>query len=165
MKTGVSILAVLFAFSLVSSITARADQHDRSEQHARPDRHARPEQHWQDRDIRHFNEHDVHHWAGGHWYHGNHDGRLGWWWVVGAAIDSALWYSYAAPVYPYPDPYAPTTVIVPPQPATMVQQAPQAYQPSQTSVWYFCRSSGKYYPYTAACPEGWQTVPATPPAP
>lgn len=64
MKTRASILAVLFAFSLVSSITARADQHDRSEQHARSDRHARPDQHWQDRDIRHFNEHDVHHWAG-----------------------------------------------------------------------------------------------------
>ena len=27
-------------------------------------------------------------------------------------------------------------------------------------TWYYCHSSGQYYPYTNACPEGWQAVPA-----
>jgi hypothetical protein len=149
MKAKTSI-AVLSAFIFVAPLTATAAQHFRSEQH------------WHG-NIHNFHQGDIHHWAGGHWYHGGHDGRLGWWWVVGAAVDSALWYSYPVPVYPYPDPYAPT-VVVSPQPAPMVQQAPQMYQPTTPSVWYFCQSSGKYYPYTSSCPEGWQTVPATPPS-
>jgi len=51
---------------------------------------------------------DVDRWHGGRWFHGEHLRRLGWWWLVG---DS--WYFYAAPVYPYPDPYAPPTVAAP----------------------------------------------------
>ena len=45
--------------------------------------------------------------------------------------------SYAEPAYPS---------YTPPQPAA--------------NVWYYCQSSGAYYPYTRACPEGWQAVPA-----
>lgn len=120
--------------------------------------------HWHSKDIRHFQDRDIHRWATGHWYHGNHAGRLGWWWVVGPAVATALWYSYPAPVYPYPDPYVPAPVVVVPAPTQMIQQAPLLAQPAAPSVWYFCQSSGKYYPYTAACPEGWKTVPATPPS-
>jgi hypothetical protein len=120
--------------------------------------------HWRDRDIGRFHDRDAHHWAEGHWYHGDHDGRLGWWWVVGA-LDAALWYSYAAPVYPYPDPYTPTTTVVVEPAATMVTTPPPppAAAPAATSVWYFCKSSNTYYPYVASCPEGWKQVPATPP--
>ncbi|NHC05282.1 hypothetical protein [Azonexus fungiphilus] len=30
--------------------------------------------------------------------------------------------------------------------------------PPPRGNWYYCRSSGQYYPYTNACPEGWQAV-------
>lgn len=123
---------------------------------------AMAESHWRGGgDIRHFHETDVHHWATGHWYNGPHDGRLGWWWVVGAAVDSALWYSYAAPVYPYPDPYAPATVVIEQAP---VVAAPIVQAPVAPNSWYFCRASNQYYPYVASCPGGWIQVPATPPA-
>lgn len=46
--------------------------------------------------------------------------------------------------------------VEPPYPAPTNYGAP----PVATNVWYFCPSSGMYYPYTKACPEGWQTVPA-----
>jgi hypothetical protein len=115
------------------------------------------EKHWRG-DIGHFHERDGHHWAGGHWYHGPHDGRLGWWWVVGVAVGSALWYPYAAPVYPYPDPYVPPALIVAPAPAP----SPQMMAPAPTPVWYYCTSRKNYYPYVSDCPEGWKTVPAAP---
>lgn len=39
---------------------------------------------------------------------------------------------------------------------------PPAYiaSPPPPGNWYYCRSSGQYYPYTNACPEGWMAVPA-----
>ncbi len=40
-------------------------------------------------------------------------------------------------------------------PSPVVYTAPP---PPVTGNWYFCRSSGQYYPYTQACPEGWQAV-------
>lgn len=51
-------------------------------------------------------------WDEGRWWRGPHEGRFGWWWVVGDG-----WYSYSAPVYPYPYPY-PAPVYVEPAPAT-----------------------------------------------
>jgi hypothetical protein len=51
-------------------------------------------------------------WRGGHWRHGNHDGRYGWWWVVGG-----IWYFYPTPIYPYPAPKAPAAPPAPPAPA------------------------------------------------
>jgi hypothetical protein len=136
---------------------------------------AMAEPHWHDRDIRHFHEHDAHHWATGHWYRGVHDGRLAWWWVVGGALETAIWYPYVAPVYPYPDPYAPSTTVVVEQAPAVVepayQPAPQGVlpppaptaAPTTPSVWYLCKSSNTYYPYVASCPEGWTQVPASPP--
>lgn len=38
-----------------------------------------------------------------------------------------------------------------------------AAQPSASATWYYCESSKTYYPYVSQCPEGWRTVPATPP--
>src|SRR5690348_7675736 len=64
---------------------------------------------WHDRDIRRFHDHDIERWRAGRWYHGRHDSRLGWWWVVGG-----VWYFYPQPVYPYPDPYRPPVVAGPP---------------------------------------------------
>jgi hypothetical protein len=127
-----------------------------------------PERVWRG-DIRSFERHDVHRWRSGAWRHGSHAGRFGWWWVAGG-----VWYFYPQPVYPYPDPYRPPTVIVETSPAppvvvqmpAQVQPAPQlpsvAPQPA-AQFWYYCEAQQGYYPYVAACPTGWKTVPVTPP--
>lgn len=110
------------------------------------------DRHWRG-DIHHFDDHDIHVWRGGYWHHGHHDGRYGWWWIVGG-----IWYFYTDPVYPYPDPYRPPVVVVQPQPSA----PPPAAAPA-TQVWYYCPSAKGYYPYVSVCPGGWKAVPATPP--
>jgi hypothetical protein len=76
--------------------------------------------------IDHFHEHDIVVWRGGRWFHGWHGNRLGWWWIVGGA-----WYWYPAPVYPYPNPYAPPVVVQVPAP-------PPAQPQALPSTWYYC---------------------------
>lgn len=90
-------------------------------------------------DIHHFRDQDFNRWRGGHWFHGPHDGRNGWWWQVGGT-----WYFYPAPVYPYPDPYVPPVVDAPP--------------PAQS--WYYCNNPPGYYPYVPQCSVPWQPMPA-----
>ena len=51
------------------------------------------------------------------------------------------WYGYQAPVYPYPDPYVPSTAVTP-----------------SAGYWYYCASANAYYTYVTQCPEGWQQV-------
>lgn len=97
-------------------------------------------------DIRHFHERDLHRWRDGHWHHGRHAGRLGWWWVVGPA-----WYFYPARIATYPDPYLPPVEVAPP---------PAAIGPPQ--YWYYCANPPGYYPYVAQCRSRWKRVPATP---
>lgn len=109
-------------------------------------------------DIRHFERHDLPRWRGGAWRHARHDGRLGWWWVVGG-----LWYFYPQPVYPYPDPYMPPVVVTQSEPVESTPDIVVAPAAASQS-WYYCESTQGYYPYTASCPEGWKAVPATPPA-
>jgi hypothetical protein len=101
--------------------------------------------------IERFHEHDIGLWRGGHWVHGDHGGRFGWWWVVDGG-----WYWYPTPIYPYPDPYTPPVVIQTPAPQAAAPQAPS---------WYYCAQPQGYYPYVTECPSGWQTVPATPQLP
>ncbi len=112
-------------------------------------------------DIRHFESHDAVRWRQGYWHHGHHEGRLGWWWVIGG-----LWYFYPQPVYPYPDPYQPPVVVIqqsaPVAPAPAPAPAPSVAAPQ---VWYYCEASSSYYPYVPTCPGGWKVVPATPPTP
>lgn len=98
-------------------------------------------------DIRRFREHDIGVWHGGHWFHGPHGGRRGWWWTVGG-----IWYFYPAPVYPYPDPYLPPLAEGPP--------------PASADSWYYCNDPPGYYPYVAECRTQWQPVsPNAPPPP
>jgi hypothetical protein len=118
-------------------------------------------------DIRYFHVHDQGLWRRGHWWHGWHGGAVGWWWLAGGA-----WYAFNRPVYPYPDPYIPSTVIIEqpaPQPAPVVVAAPApppAPQPVvQAPTWYYCKTAKAYYPYVSVCAEGWTAVPATPPPP
>jgi hypothetical protein len=45
-------------------------------------------------------------------------------------------------------------------PAPVYSAPPQPMPSADYGTWYYCGSSGQYYPYTNACPEGWQAVPA-----
>lgn len=104
------------------------------------------------RDFHHFNDHDRAIWRGGRWVHDWHDGRYGWWWLVGG-----FWYFYPEPIYPYPT-YVPPAVVVQ-QPPPM----PSGLPPTQS--WYYCDNPQGYYPYVASCNGPWREVPATPPNP
>ena len=115
---------VAFAVALALATGASADGHH-------DDRHRPPSVHredhrgvvWGHGDIRHFHDFDDHAWRGGHWVHDWHDNHFGWWWIVGGA-----WVFFNAPIYPYPDPYVPSTVIVqqapPPAPAAPPSTGP-----------------------------------------
>jgi len=103
---------------------------------------------WGHGDIRYFHDRDFYAWHGGYWHHAWYGGRFGWWWVV-----SGVWFFYPVPVYPYPDPYVPSSFVAPPPP----DDAPP---PVTDQFWYFCPASNAYYPYVPACPTGWQQVPA-----
>jgi hypothetical protein len=114
---------------------------------------------WADREdfrwrghIERFHEYDWDLWRGGHWRHEFHDGRWGWWWIVGPT-----WYFYPAAVYPYPNPYEPPVAVI-------VQPKPQQAEPPPPAPqnWYYCESPKGYFPYVPACPGGWRAVPATP---
>lgn len=119
------VMSMVLAAALTASTLAPALAQHRGRDHG-----------WHDRDIHHFRDHDFARWRGGHWFHGRHDGRLGWWWTVGPD-----WYYYPRAIYPYPNPYVPP------------------YAAPGASAWYFCPPLNNYYPYVAACPVPWQVVP------
>jgi hypothetical protein len=133
--------ARIFAFALVGATvalgaigSAKADEwhdhnHDRREAH---------EPRWHGRDLDR--------WRRGHWWHGPHGNREGWWWIVGDA-----WYFYPRPVYPYPDLYTPPVVQAPSPP------------PGAPPVYYWCDNPRGYYPAVPACVTPWRAVPAAPP--
>lgn len=127
-----------------------------------PPAHAQERWRWGG-DIHRFHEADWDHWRGGHWFHGPHGGRPGWWWVVGG-----LWYFYPAPIYPYPDPYvppqlvggAPPAVVAVAPPPAAPGAPPAAAAPPAPSLYYYCDNPPGYYPYVTQCPTPWRTVPA-----
>lgn len=119
------------------------------------------------------------HWGEGHWIHDRHEGRLGWWWVIGSD-----WHFYAhpvaqpqmviiqqpAPVFVQPQPPA-RVVVVPaapaPVPAPVVVAAPPPPAPAVTPTMYYCKATETYYPETMSCPNNaWTPITAgQPPAP
>lgn len=98
---------------------------------------------------------------GGNGYHGG-DGVSPWAGlaVFGALAGLAIVAESSRPVYVDPynaEPaYAPQRFYIEGQPEAGVTPA------SPAGAWYYCVSSAMYYPYTKACPEGWQAVPAHP---
>jgi len=98
----------------------------------------------------------------GYEHHGYHGGGSGWAGlaIFGALAGMAIMSEQSRPVYV--DPYYAGPVYQP-QPV-YVEQPPESASPvpPPASTWYYCGSSGMYFPYTKACPEGWQAVPARP---
>jgi hypothetical protein len=149
-----SLIATLVAAALILPALAppsAAQGRDERERHGERERHDEREHGdhrrdgWHGDEIHRFQEHDMERWRGGEWRHGEHDGRVGWWWNVGPS-----WYLYNQPVYPYPDPYQPPVVAGP----------AAAPPPPGGQYWYYCRSPAGYYPYVPQCAGPWETVPA-----
>jgi hypothetical protein len=69
--------------------------------------------------------------------------------IIGAIAGLAIMAEHSRPVYVESPTYAAPPVYAVPAPAA-------------SENWYYCQSSATYYPYTNACPEGWQVVPARP---
>jgi hypothetical protein len=136
---------VLIALILALAIESGAALAERRPSRAPPQWHG---------DIERFHEHDWRIWRYGRWAHTRHDGRLGWWWVVGSS-----WYIYPAPEYPYPSPWYPAPSIVVP-PIRSIDPPPPP-----TQYWYYCDASRSFYPYVPNCPNGWRQVPAVPSSP
>ena len=91
-------------------------------------------------DLPRFRLHDAPPWRSGRWHHGWHDGRVGWWWIVGS-----LWTLYPERIHPDPEPYPP---------AVVVEVAPDG------QYWYYCPSPAGYYPEVPVCDFPWEPVPA-----
>lgn len=99
-----------------------------------------------------FHRYDLDAWRGGYWHRGWYNDRWGWWWIVGG-----IWYYYPTPIYPYPNPYVPGSVVV------INNQSDTPAPPSQAPAqfWYYCSSPQGYYPYVPECSSGWRKVAAT----
>jgi len=67
---------------------------------------------------------------------------------------------YYSPYY-YPPYYSPV-VIERPAPPVYIEQSPPAETKPQTDFWFYCQSSGGYYPDVKECPGGWLKVPPRP---
>jgi hypothetical protein len=78
---------------------------------------------------------------------------------------SGVPYYYANDIYYVQQPTGYEVVDAPPAQPAAAPPAPGAgATPAPASgTWYFCQSANGYYPYVAQCPEGWKSVPATPP--
>lgn len=96
-------------------------------------------------------------------YHGPHYRPHRHWardaWIPGVILGGALLYSATRPVVVAP----PAPVLVqPPGPVTYIERDPPAAAPAPAAWWYWCPEARGYYPHVAACPGGWQRVPAQP---
>jgi hypothetical protein len=100
-------------------------------------------------------------WSRGHFHGGT---RVfvgvgpGWWWGPPYPYP----YYYYPPYYPYP--YYPPAPAEPPvyiqqEPAPASSATPSVSAPAQQGYWYFCASSGQYYPQVSSCSEAWVKVP------
>ena len=69
---------------------------------------------------------------------------------IGIGLGVPAYYGgyYGPPAVAYVQPTQPMVLAAQPQPP----------------VWYYCASSGKYFPYAQDCATGWQVQPAMPPS-
>jgi hypothetical protein len=90
----------------------------------------------------------YHHHHHGDGYHSDWVGPLLFFGITAAALAAAA----------QQQPPLETAYVLPAPAVTAPQVAP-----APVGVWYFCRSSGQYYPYVRSCPEAWELVPSVPP--
>lgn len=110
-------------------------------------------------------------WAGGghghgHGHHGGHGHSsvvigVGPWWGWGGPwyYGPRYYYPYPAyyPAYPaYPSPVYQQRVVVEEPPVYIERDAAPA---ASADYWYYCESSGAYYPDVESCAEPWVKVP------
>ena len=98
---------------------------------------AGPDRHWRN-DHRPQINYQQHHYHAPPRHKRHHHRRA---WVVPAAVLTIGGLAIGTALYHAPQPY-------------MADRMP----PPPGDNWFYCRSSGQYYPYTQACPEGWQAV-------
>jgi hypothetical protein len=122
--------------------------------------------------VARFNSAELGRWRGGHWWHGNHGGRFGWWWGFNGGF-----YFYDTPVYPYPG-YVSDDFYYDDgdydngqgpgdydddQGPGQDDMAPPDYRGAPNyGSWYYCHQPEGYYPYVRSCHGDWQRVPAQP---
>lgn len=89
---------------------------------------------------------------------------------IGIGIQLGPGWLYPAYPYSYPYPgygagyvYGSSPMLVPAAPPQYIERGDEA-QGEAPAYWYYCADPEGYHPYVAACPGGWQTVPAQPPA-
>ncbi|HYR35494.1 MAG TPA: DUF6515 family protein [Burkholderiales bacterium] len=70
-------------------------------------------------------------------------------------------YYYANDIYYVQQPTG-YEVVAPPESPAAPPPVAQAPAPAP-GTWYYCDSARGYYPYVSQCPEGWRSVPASPP--
>ncbi|HEY2035268.1 MAG TPA: hypothetical protein VGH02_16420 [Rhizomicrobium sp.] len=123
-----------------------------------------PHAHWnatnlRDHNVSHFSAQDRDTWQHGHWQHGRHHGRNGWWWNSGGT-----WFFYDQPVYPYPG-YVSDDYYADDYYGDDDGYAVQGYGPGDGGyAWYYCNNPAGYYPYVKSCRGPWRAVTPTPPA-
>lgn len=101
---------------------------------------------------------------GGHYRsYGGHGGHSSFGFYLGSPFYGYGYPYNGFPYYPY---YAPPTIVtVQSTPPVYIQQSPPAAQQYPAGYWYYCSNPEGYYPYVKTCPNGWQQVEPTPPAP
>ncbi len=102
-------------------------------------------------------------WRGGghgHHRHHRHGGHFRSHLFIGLGFP--LFWPWYEPGYisPYP-----RTVVVPQAPPVYVERADGAGEAAGDFYWYYCTSSGVYYPYVKTCATPWQRVAPQPPSP
>jgi len=115
---------------------------------------------WARHEPGHFDHDEYRHWRGGHWVHGPHYGRGGWWWVA-----DGMWYAFPQPVYPFPDPYAvPVVPLAPPPPPAPAGILPPGAPatPATDGYWYYCSPTQRYFPFVHHCPAPWLRIAPAP---
>ena len=117
-----------------------------------------------DHNVAHFNAQDRSTWQHGHWQHGKHHGRNGWWWNSGGA-----WFFYDQPVYPYPgyvsDTYYDDDYYADDGYGAGYADPGYGAEPGDGGYyWYYCNNPAGYYPYVKSCRGPWRAVTPTPDA-
>jgi hypothetical protein len=116
-----------------------------------------------DHNVAHWSAEDRTRWQHGHWWHGRHSGRNGWWWYTDGA-----WFFYDQPIYPYPG-YASDYYYYGDygDEAYPDEGYGDDYAPGPDEndgyYWYYCSNPAGYYPYVQSCRGPWRAVSPTPP--